>query len=193
MTTFYAVHNDQKQVWIAARENTGQQRILVWVANDNTWRRNLGLEEDYYAFDRDMSFQEISPDDVVQQLPGWPKLKRTTAGWLLDDLQSEPSVSSEELGLPAARSKRSTKHLADELEAKPGQWVYVETFPGTRQDAAQRARVRASEIRTGKKASLRFLGFVEARTRTTDDGILVEAMHDPARSGTTAEQRNTVA
>lgn len=61
MTTFYAVSNDQTQAWVAAREDTGDRPVLVWLANDRTWRRNPFLEEEFYALDRDMRFEEISP------------------------------------------------------------------------------------------------------------------------------------
>jgi hypothetical protein len=176
MTTFYAVSNDQKQVWIAAHESAGEHRILVWIANDATWRRNLGLENDFYAFERDMTFREISPTDVAQQLPNVTKLNITTAGWLLTKLQREPAVSSEDLGLPVSRGKRPTHKLADELIGKTGQWVTVKTYTGKSADVSRRARVLASEIRTGKKASLRKFGKVETRVRKAGDSVHVEAM-----------------
>lgn len=193
MTTFYAVSNDQKQVWIAAHEDTGEHRILVWVANDNTWRRNLGLETDFYAFERDMTFREISPADVAQQLPSWPKLNHTTAGWLLEKLLRESAVSSEDLGLIGTRGKRPTIGIADELKGKPGQWVVVKTYSGAPLSMMKKARVLASEIRTGKKAGLRSLGLVETRTRSAGRHVVVEAIYDPAKHSTTANQRNTVA
>jgi hypothetical protein len=191
MTTFYAVSNDQKQVWIAAHEDAGEHRILVWVANDNTWRRNLGLETDFYAFERDMTFQEISPADVAQQLPSWPKLNITTAGWLLTKLQSEPAVSSKELGLPTSRGKRPTTKLLKDLVRTPGQWVIVKTYDGRSPQSARRARVLASEIRTGKKAGLRTLGIVQSRTRDAGDSVHVEAKHDPSTGITAAAERRS--
>ncbi|WP_148061306.1 hypothetical protein [Frondihabitans sp. PhB188] len=99
MTTFFSVHSDQKQVWIAAQEGSGDHHVLVWVANDGTWRRNIGLEQDFYAFVRDLIFQEISSQDSITRLPTWPELDREKAAWLLTLLQQEQPVSSAELGL----------------------------------------------------------------------------------------------
>jgi hypothetical protein len=99
MTTFFSVHNDEKQLWIAAQEEAGEHRVLVWVANDNTWRRNIGLERDFFACERDMTFHELSSRDVVHELSACPELDGENTAWLLALLMQEQPVSSAELGL----------------------------------------------------------------------------------------------
>jgi hypothetical protein len=176
MTTFYSVSNGEKPIWIAAREDSGEHRMLVWVANDQTWRRHVALEAEFYALDRDMVFEEISPGAAAKQLLAWPKLNLTTAGWILDQLLEEPAITSTQLGLPTKRGKRPTRSVLNELIGNPGVWVIVQAYDDAAEESKRRARVLASEIRTGKKVSLHIAGaYVESRTRDEAGSTLVEA------------------
>ena len=182
MTTFYAVHNDQAQAWVAARKDAGERPMLVWLANDRTWRRNTFLEEEFYALDRDMRFEEISPATAATQIRDWPPLNATTAGWILRSLQAETPVTSDELGVPRAHAKRPTLDLAVQLREARGEWIAVKVYVHGESAGVHGARVLTSDIKRGKRVGLRALGPVDARYRTTSDGILVEARLKPADS-----------
>jgi hypothetical protein len=158
MTTFYSVSNGEKPIWIAAREDSGEHRMLVWVANDQTWRRHVALGA------------------AAKQLLAWHKLNLTTAGWILDQLLEEPAITSTQLGLPTKRGKRPTRSVLNELIGNPGVWVIVQAYDDAAEESKRRARVLASEIRTGKKVSLHIAGaYVESRTRDEAGSTLVEA------------------
>lgn len=186
MVEFYDVHNPAgERVWIAAREDTDERRLYVWLADTGRWHWNEALQADFYANDPELEYLPLNVAQAAQNSAELPRINRVTGGWIADKLNAAASLSSNQLGLPAIVSARPTTQaqLADALRKTPHDWVRVSGYPPERVKAA---RTLASEIRTGKKSSLRTLGPLEARTRLDDGEIVVEA-----RRAIAADKRQT--
>jgi hypothetical protein len=162
MTQFYEVRDsDQSLVWIAAHETGGEHRIFVYLPNTGTWHRSTAVEDDFYDPNQSAGYTAIAPDRAAAQLPALAKINTKTAGWLVDDLRSSDTLTSHELGLPAATTARPTseRQVIDILVNNRGDhWVRI--YSGRTNSAA---RAFASEIRLGKKIRLNKIGRFEAR------------------------------
>lgn len=103
MTKFYEVHNeDGRAQALVVHEDSGEHRMFSWLANTKRWYRDFTMENAFYGIDRDMTFVELSPADVVAKVAAWPKLDGQRAGWLIDELTAGESKTSSQLGLPRA-------------------------------------------------------------------------------------------
>jgi hypothetical protein len=87
MTNFYIARDGNRVAsWIAADEAEGAHRIFVWLANDQSWHHNSGLEKEFYSLTPDM-------DEAARQVLTWPKLDPELAGWVIESLAAAPRLT----------------------------------------------------------------------------------------------------
>jgi hypothetical protein len=183
MTNFYEARDAEGVPrWIAAHEQTGENRMFVWLANDQSWHRNAGLEDVFYSLAPDMTFVPITAEDAAVKTLTWPKIDRKRAGWIVDELAAAPALSAAQLGVPVAPSARPTTRqtVIRELANSRGKWVTVARYTDPNKKAA--ATVLASEIRTGKRAKFKFVGPLATRVVIDGDEIQVQARREPKKT-----------
>jgi hypothetical protein len=193
MTNFYEARDAEGVPrWIAAHEQTGENRMFVWLANDQSWHRNAGLEDVFYSLAPDMTFAPITAEEAAAKTLTWPKIDRKRAGWIVDELAAAPALTAAELGVPVAPSTRPTtrQSFIRELAKSRGKWITVQQYDPKKKPAAN---VLASEIRTGKRK--RFIPYAPLTVRVIVVGkkIEVQARREPKETDAAATVAKSLA
>ena len=103
MTVFYEAQDAQGAPrWVVTHEQSGEQRLFVWLANTQKWHRNAAVEDEFYDFFSTMIFVPITFDEVVNKIKNWAPITKEGTEWIVNALKNqsdEEILSVEEIAL----------------------------------------------------------------------------------------------
>ncbi|MEE2061560.1 hypothetical protein [Rhodococcus artemisiae] len=177
--SLYTVSYRGQDQWLAY-EDTEAARIYAYVPNLHRFVFHNQLGQDFY-WDNELEWTPVTAaaGRAIVEAAIVGKLDGRRHGDLLSELAAEPDCRTVEEVFGAQPLPERTPTRQEFAAAKvkavagaaPGQWVTYKVYG---RDSAQRARVAARDLRTGKIAAVRKSGLdIASRIMPTADGRLI--------------------